>query len=389
MNTNTPLPYRLRIPGPIAVPKRIQQAIANQVLNHRGHEFIAIVQATAALAQPVFGTKNQIMFFASSGTGVMEAAMINALGTGDRALIIAGGQFGERFVEIAKAHNIEADVIKVPWGEAVSMEEVETRLQQGDFQAVVAVHNESSTGTVGDIEALGRIVAKTNAILIVDSVSGLGAVKMRQDEWGVDILVSASQKALMCPPGLGLMSVSAKGWQHIEKENGKSRYYWDLRKARESANKDQTAFTPPVTLMSGLREALTMINAEGMENIYRRQKRVADGLRAGGKALGMPVFTTSPLVSDAVTVFTMPDGLDGNAVVRHMHDEFNTVIAGARNWLAGKVIRIGTMGQLTDKDILTDLEYLEATLKHLNFPVKEGAARRAALEVFGQKADQT
>lgn len=383
--TNSPsLPYRLRLPGPTAVPQRIQQKIGGQVLNHRGVEFKEIVKSVTALIQPVIGTKNDVMFFASSGSGVMEASLINALGKGDRALIVTSGQFGERFVAIAKAHGIETDVVEAPWGEIVSPDAVREKLEQNEYQAVVTVHNESSTGSVTDLADLGKIVRETDAILIVDSISGLGAVEMRTDDWGVDILVSASQKALMCPPGLGLVSVSDKAWKFIDRSNGKQRFYWDFRKAREAAAGNMTAFTTPVTLMAGLNEALTMIHEEGLKKVLKRHQKLADGMRAGGAALGLPLFTQSALVSNSVSVFSMPEGLDGNAVVKHMHDTFNTVIAGACNWLAGKVIRIGTMGDLSEADILTDLEQLEATFNALEFPVEKGAGTTAAQKSFDQ-----
>lgn len=329
-----------------------------------------IVNSAVSLARPIVGTENDVMFFASSGTGMMEAALANALGEGERALILSYGAFGERFVLIAKALGIEAVELKAPWGETIACEVIEKKLREKTFQAVVVVHNESSTGAVTDLEALGRVVGNTDAILIVDSVSGLGGVEMRQDDWGVDILISASQKALMCPPGLGLASVSAKGWDRIERENGKKRFYWDLREARESAAKGQTAFTTPVTLVSGLKEALTMIHEEGLDNVLRRHQRLAEALRAGGTALGLSVFTRSTTISNTVVVFSMPEGVDGNAVVSHMYDQHNTVIAGARNWLSGKVIRIGTMGFISEKDISTDLEHLESALKHVRRPAE-------------------
>ena len=386
MTKRNSLPYRLRLPGPTAVPQRVQKAIAGQVLNHRGPEFKDILNRTASLAQPIMGTENDVMFFASSGTGMMEASLANALGKGDRALILSNGQFGERFLSITKALGIEALAIEAPWGETVPAEVVGEKLRENDYQAVVVVHNESSTGAVTDLEALGKVVGETDAILIVDSVSGLGGMEMRQDDWGVDILVSASQKALMCPPGLGLVSVSAKGWERIEKDNAKPRFYWDFRKARLSAAKGQTTHTTPVTLMAGLREALTMIHEEGLENVLRRHQRLADAFRAGGMALGLTIFTRSAIKSNTVTVFSMPEGLDGNAVVKHMYERHNTVIAGARNWLSGKVIRIGTMGQLSETDILTDHEYLEATFNHLKWPVKSGQGTGAAEKVLKREA---
>ena len=380
--SNTKYPYRLRLPGPTAVPERVQKAIARQALNHRGPEFKDIIKQATLLIKPILGSKNEVLFFSCSGTGVMEASLINSIGQGDRALIVSNGQWGERFFSIANALGIDAEKIETPWGETVSVEALKEKLATGDFQAVVVIHNESATGAVNDLEALGRVVAETDAILIVDSVSGLGGIEMRQDDWGVDILVAASQKALMCPPGLGIVSVSQKGWAYIEKENNKPRFYWDFRKARENAIKNQTPFTTPVTLMVGLLEALTMIDEEGISNVLRRHQRLADAFRVGGEALGLDIFTRSEIKSNTVTVFSMPDELDGNAVVKHMYERYNTVIAGARNWLAGKVIRIGTMGQLSELDILTDLEFLEATFNHLNWPVEKGQGTSAAKEVL-------
>ena len=382
MKDHNSLPYRLRLPGPTAVPDRVQKAIVREVFNHRGPEFKDIVKKTVSLAQSVIGTENDVMFFASSGTGTMEASIANALGKGDRLLVVSNGQFGERFVSIANALGIAVEAIEAPWGETVPSDVIRKKLQTGDFQAVAVIHNESSTGTVTDLEALGKVVSETDAILIVDSVSGLGGIEMRQDDWGVDILVSASQKALMCPPGLGLVSVSDKGWNRVEKDNGKHLFYWDFRKARESAAKNQTTFTTPVTLMAGLHEALTMIHEEGLENVIGRHQKLGNALRAGGVALGLTDFTRSDTKSNTVTVFSMPEGLDGNAVVKRMYEQHNTVIAGARNWLAGKVIRFGTMGQLSETDILTDLEYLEATFSHLNWPVETGQGTQAAKEAM-------
>jgi aspartate aminotransferase-like enzyme len=214
----------------------------------------------AKLAQPILGTANQVMFFGSSGTGVMEASLANVLGAGDRALVVSNGQFGERFLTIAENLGLATDAIEAPWGQTVSAEAVAQRLERADYRAVVAVHNESSTGAVTDLAALGAVVRQTPALLVVDSVSGLGGIEMRQDEWGVDVVVSASQKALMCPPGLGLASVSDKAWKAIEDDGGRARFYWDFRRARAAAAKGGTAFTTPVSLVAALREALRMIH---------------------------------------------------------------------------------------------------------------------------------
>ncbi|MEE8502451.1 MAG: alanine--glyoxylate aminotransferase family protein, partial [Kiloniellales bacterium] len=340
-------PYRLRLPGPTAVPERVRAALAGPVLNHRGPEFREVMIEAAKLAQPILGTTNQVMFFGASGTGVMEASLANVLGEGDKALVVCNGQFGERFLSIAENLGLAADAIEAPWGQTVSAEAVAQRLEGADYRAVVAVHNESSTGAVTDLAALGAVVRQTPAILVVDSVSGLGGIEMRQDEWGVDVVVSASQKALMCPPGLGLASVSDKAWEAIEGDGGRARFYWDFRRARAAAAKGGTAFTTPVSLVAALREALRMIHEEGLPEALRRHRRLGRALRAGGAGLGLPLFTQAPVVSDTVTVFALPDGRDGSAVVRHLHERYGTVIAGARNRLRGKVLRIGTMGSCT------------------------------------------
>ena len=383
MSTNT-MPYRLRLPGPTTVPERVRLALATPVVNHRGPEFAAILAETSALLQQVLGTKNDILLFACSGTGMMEASLANVLAPGDKLLVVANGQFAERFVTIARALGHEADTIDVPWGEAVCRDALATRLAGGDYRAVVAVHNESSTGTVANLAEIGAVVRKTPALLVVDSVSGLAGIEMKQDAWGVDVLIGASQKALMCPPGVGLASVSAKAWKVVDQDAGRPRFYWDFRKARDAAAQGQSAFTPAVSLVAGLREALRMIFEEGLPEVLARHRRLADGLRAGGKALGLTLFPRSPLVSDTVTVFDVPDGVEGSAIVRHLYERYGTVIAGARNRLAGKVIRFGTMGYLSEADIVTDLLHLERTLEDLGLSVERGAGMAAAVERFSR-----
>ncbi|HJO74108.1 MAG TPA: alanine--glyoxylate aminotransferase family protein [Rhodospirillales bacterium] len=374
--------YRLRLPGPTAVPECVRMAMTAPMVSHRGPEFKEILIEAATHAQPVFGTSNDVLFFASSGTGVMEASLANILGEGDKALVVSNGQFGERFMLIAESLGLQAEAIEAPWGETVSPEAVARRLKENDYQAVVAVHNESSTGAVADLEALGAVVAATPAVLVVDSVSGLGGIEMHQDDWGIDVVASASQKALMCPPGLGLVSVSDKAWKVIENGRRRSGFYWDFLKARDAAAKGQTAFTSPMPLILALREALRMIDEEGLPHVLARHRRLAAAMRAGGQALGFSIFTKAPLISDTVTVFMLPDGLDGAAVVRHMYERYGTVIGGSRTKLQGRVIRIGTMGSCNEEDIRTDLEHLERTLSDLGWPVERGtgvAAVNAAL----------
>ena len=376
-------PYRLRLPGPTPVPERIYKAMTQQIVAHRGAEFHEVMKEAASGAQTLFGTRNQPMFFTSSGTGVMEAALANVLGEDDKALILNNGQFGERFAQIAKSLGRQADQLTAPWGEAVSIDAIAAQLEKDKYRAVVAVHNESSTGAVADLKAIGKVVRDSSALLIVDSVSGLGGMELRQDEWGVDVIVSGSQKALMCPPGAGLASVSDKAWSAMEDGRAKPGFYWDFKKARMAAEKNETPYTSPISLIFGMREAMRMIDEEGWENVLARHARLANELQTGGGALGLPVFTKSPLVSSTVVVFAVPEGRDGGEVVRHMKQHYGTVIAGIRNEkMKGKLIRIGTMGACTAEDIRQDLEYLKLSLETLGWPLQPGADAESAGEAL-------
>jgi aspartate aminotransferase-like enzyme len=373
-------PYRLRLPGPAAVPERVREALARPVFSHRGPEFRAVLARMESLLQPILGTRNRVLFCASSGTGMMEAALVNVLAPGERVLVVVQGQFGDRFAAIGRALGACVDTLEVPWGLAPDAAEIERRLDAAEYRAVVLVHNESSTGVVSDPAAIGSVLRNHGALLVVDSVSGLGGIEMRQDEWGVDIVVSASQKALMCPPGLGIASVSPKAWEIVNRPDRMGRFYFDFRKAAASIEKSETPFTTPVAQVAGLCEALAMIHEEGLPQVLARHKRLADALRAGAAAIGLTSFPRAEMVSNTVVCLNVPDGLKGGDIVRRLYERHRTVIAGSRNKLEGTVIRIGTMGYFDAEDILTDLDHLESVLPELGFPVVSGAGVAAAKE---------
>ncbi len=378
-----PSDYRLRIPGPTTVPERVRQAMALPVLSHRGSEFHRILGDVTQMLRSIIGTQDDIFFLGASGTGGMEAALANILSPGDAVLVVVCGQFGERFVNIAQGMGVAVDQAIVPWGDAPDAAFVAERLKARNYRAVVCVHNESSTGVVTDIAAIGKLLSGTDTLLIVDSVSGLGGIDVRMDDWGVDILVAASQKALMCPPGLVAMAVSRKAMTVIENASAVPRLYFDLRRAKAAAKNNETAFTPPISLVVALREALTMIHEEGLAAVLLRHRRLSEALQAGCVALGLPMLPLAHARSATVTVARVPESLEGSAIVRHMYTRYHTVIAGQRTKLQNRVIRFGTMGCIGPNDILTDLQQLEQTLRDFGQAAPVGAGVNAASAVMG------
>ena len=374
--------YRLRLPGPIAVPERVRQAIARPVLNHRGPEFRAIWTRTIAKLQPVMGTTQPVHILACSGTGVMDAALLNIVAPGERLLIVNNGQWGERFATIAKALGVAADTIDVPWGETVDPGQIEAKLKAHDYLALIVVHNESSTGVIGDLKTAGQLVRNRRALLVTDSVSGIAGMDFQMDAWGVDIVVSGSQKALMCPPGLGFLAASEKARAIIKRDSGMPRFYFDLRKAQESFEKGESTFTPAVSLVQGLDASLDMIGEEGLANVLARHARLSRGFKAGAAALGLRNFAAAEQQSNTVACCHVPENVDGSALIRRLYEKHRTVIAGARNRLQGKIIRVGTMGAITEADILTDLMHLEDVLAEMGHKLTKGAAVAAAAKAF-------
>ena len=358
--------YRLRLPGPTTVPERIRLATAAPIHNHRGAEFKTMLAEVQAGLRAVHGTAQDVFLFAGSGTAAMEASLANALAPGDAVLVAVAGQFSERFAAIAAALGAKVDALECEWGQGIDVQQLAERLRRADYRALVVVHNESSTGVQEDLAAIGALVRERPTLLVIDSVSGLAGTEVNMDAWGADIVVSASQKCLMCPPGLGFAAVSAKAWEVVTREDRGPRFFSDFRRAKAAWEKGETPFTPPVSLVYGLREALRMIGEEGFANVLARHRRLSLALRAGCQRLGLEPFNRAAVASNTVVALKVPQGLEGGAIVAHLRERYRTVIAGARNArLQNKVIRIGTMGAVSDADIETDLAHLEATLKDL------------------------
>jgi len=253
-------PYRLRLPGPTAVPERVRAAMSRPMLAHRGAEFTEILRSSEEMLRPIVGTTGHVFFFAATGTGMMEAALVNVTRPGERVLVVIHGQFGERFASIAEAMGAQVDRLETEWGFAPDLSALEARLHQHEYRAVVVVHNESSTGVAAPLRNIGALLRDRGELLVVDSVSALGGMEMRMEEWDVDVLASASQKCFMCPPGLGIAAISAKAWDVVRRPDRMPRYFWDFRRAMESADKIETPFTTPVSAVAGLHAALEMIH---------------------------------------------------------------------------------------------------------------------------------
>ncbi len=372
---------RLMTPGPVPVPSDALLAMARPMIHHRTEEFGKILTEVTDALKYVFQTENDLLIFTASSTGAMEGAVVNLLSPGDRALVIASGKFGERWAELCQAYGVKVDCLDVEWGMPVDLNSIAEKLESNpDIKCVYATLCETSTGTVHDIEGLGRIVKKAkNTLLVVDAVSGLGAVDIQADNWHIDVVVSGSQKGLMTPPGLGFISISEQAWATVE-EARLPRYYFDLKKAKESLAKKQTPFTCSVSLILALRESLAQIRSEGLANTLARHARLAEATRAGVKALGLELFAAAP--ANAVTAVKMPEGVDGKDLIKLINDKYGITFAGGHSRLTGKIIRIAHLGYCDNMDIIAAMSALEMALPELGYSVASGAGVRAAEEVL-------
>ncbi|MCX5709547.1 MAG: alanine--glyoxylate aminotransferase family protein [Candidatus Omnitrophica bacterium] len=371
----------LLTPGPTPLPPQVLEAMARPIIHHRTPQFQAVIKEASDGLKYVYQTANDVFMLASSGTGAMEAAVINLLSPGDTALTVQAGKFGERWTELCKAFGITAEVIDVEWGKAVEPQEIAKRLKANPkIKAVFTTLCETSTGAATDIAAIGKIAKETPAVLVVDAISGLGAIDLKSDEWSCDVVVSGSQKGLMLPPGLGFISASPKAMKLVEASKS-PRYYFDLRKAKKALDKTDTAFTPAITLIIPLVEVLKMIKEEGLANIFARHKKMADATKAAMKGLGLELFApTAP--SDVVTAVKVPAGIDGEKLVKTMRDTYGVTIAGGQAELKGKIFRFAHMGFIEEFDIITGVSCLEKVLTQMGYKFSLGAGVKAAEEVF-------
>ena len=370
----------LLTPGPTQIPPEVLSTQARPIIHHRTKEYMEPFDKVNEDLKYLFQTKNIVLTFAASGTGAMESAVVNVLSPGERAIFVKGGKFGERWGEICGAYGVEVIPIDVEWGDVVDPKLIEKHLQKDSgIKAVYTTLCETSTGVLTDIASIWKIVSKTSALLVVDAISALGACEIRTDEWNIDLCVSGSQKGAMLPPGLAFVSVSEKAWKATETSK-LPRYYWNFQKARKMLGKSQTPFTPAVSLIVGLSEALRLIKEEGMDEILKRHERLAGAARAAVKALGLKIYSKVP--ANAVTAIEMPEGVDAEKVRGIMDKKFGIKVAGGQEELKGKIIRIAHLGYVETFDILASISALEMSLFNAGYKVDLGKGVRAAQEIL-------
>jgi serine---pyruvate transaminase len=372
----------LLTPGPTPLPPEICESLSRPIIHHRTPQFQAILKEAHDGLKYVFQTTNEVFILASSGTGGLEAAMINFLSPGDTVVTVDAGKFGERWAEIGKAYGINCEVIKVEWGKTVNPKDIEAKLKagKGKIKAVYTTLCETSTGVAADIKAIGEVVKATEAILIVDAVSGLGAIDLQTDAWNCDVVVSGSQKGLMLPPGLGFISVSPKAWKLAE--NSKCpKYYFDLKAAKKAYASTDTPWTPAIGLVIALNEAIKLMKAEGLEKIFSWHNKMAEAVRTGVIALGLELFAPDAY-SDVVTAVKVPAGVDGEKLVKTMRDSYGVTIAGGQSEMKGKIFRFAHMGYIGEFDIISGVSCLEKVLAQMGYKFELGAGVAAAEKVF-------
>ncbi|MBI3030668.1 MAG: alanine--glyoxylate aminotransferase family protein [Candidatus Rokubacteria bacterium] len=376
--------YYLMAPGPTPVPDQVLLAMARPIIHHRTPEYEALFAQVREGLKWLVQTTQETIILAASGTGAMEAAVANTLSPGDKALVVRAGKFGERWGEICKAYGVEVVALEAPFGHTVPPDRLADALKKTPgIRAVLCQHSETSTGVLHDVRGYAGMTRRSDAILVVDTVSSLGVADLPMDAWGVDVVVAGSQKGLMLPPGLALCTLSERAWDRA-KQAKLPRYYFDLLEERKVVLKNQAHFTPAVAIVIGLREVLALLKAEGLANIFRRHDRLARATRAGAEALGLELFAKAT-PSPAITSVVAPKGIDSEKVLAAYAKSHNITIAGGQGEMKGKIFRLGHMGYVGDFDVVVALAALEQVLAELGYPVDWGAAVGAAQKVLAER----
>jgi aspartate aminotransferase-like enzyme len=377
----------LLLPGPVPVAQPVLEAMARPMINHRGAAAAKILERVANALKPVFGTKGDVLFLGSSGTGGLETAVANLFGPGDVLLSCSVGVFGKRFATIAQTYGCTVEMLETAPGSAVDPAALQARLEADRdkrIKGILLTHNETSTGVQNDMEALAPIVRAHGALALVDSVSGLGASPMKMDEWGYDVVVTASQKAFAAPPGVAMIAVSERAWKKLE-ANPTPRFYFDLRRARQFAQDGQTPWTPPISILFALDVAMQLYHEVGIEAQFARHALYARAVRAAFEALGFTIFSKPGAHSDTVVAAYPPEGVAAKELLERLRERYGVVLSGGQGDFAGKIVRFGTMGDVNEADLLGAIGALELALADLGAPANPGAGTAAAVETLGAR----
>ncbi|MBM4333136.1 MAG: alanine--glyoxylate aminotransferase family protein [Deltaproteobacteria bacterium] len=375
----------LLAPGPTPVPPEVLQRMAEPIIHHRAPAYEKVLEEVREGLKYLFQTKNEVLIFSSSGTGAMEGAVTNTLCAGDKALVVEGGKFGERWANICKAYGVKAEILSVEWGQGIDPALIAKALQADpSIKAVFTQATETSTGVLFPIREIAAIVSGyPGTIMVVDAISHLGAVELPMDEWKLDVVVAGSQKALMLPPGLAFAALSDKAWEFVGKST-LPRFYFDFKKELKNLTQNQSAYTPAVSLVMGLAESLKKIRKEGLENVFARHAKLARATREAMLALGLTLYAPQAY-SNAVTAAVAPPGVDAQKVVKILRDKHNLTIAGGQDQAKGKIFRIAHLGYVDKFDVIMGVAAVEMTLKELGYDVEMGKGVRAAMGVLTEK----
>ncbi len=369
-------------PGPTPVPPEVLAATAEPIVHHRGPDFRVVYERTLARLKDVFRTRHEVLLFTSSGTGTMESAVANLCDPGDPVTVVSAGSFGERWTAIARQYGCAVDVLAYEWGDTPSADDLASSLEQRPAKVVLLTQSETSTGVVADIRALTAVAKDAGALVVVDAISSLGAVPLETDEWGVDVVVSGSQKALMCPPGLAFVSVSDEAWA---RRGSAPRFYFDWERTRKAQAAVDAAFTPAVSLVRGLDVALTLLLERGLETAFEHHVRLGRAAREGVKAMGLELFSPDDDSAAVVTAVRVPEGVDGSELLLQLRDGHGITLAPGQGDLKGRIFRIGHIGWFDVFDITTALAGVELVLAEAGAPIERGLAVTRALEAYEQR----
>ncbi len=377
----------LMTPGPTMVPPSVLKVMSAQIIHHRTAAFVAEYEQLEENLKELFDTKNMVLMFASSGTGAMESAIVNMFSPGDKVLAVSIGSFGDRFAEISSVYGLDVVKLAFEWGEAADVNKIKEILDADttkEIKAVIMTHNETSTGVTNDIEAVGKLTKDTDRLFIVDAISSMGGIQIKTDEWGIDVVVTGSQKGLMCPPGLAYASVSDKAWEACEKST-LPKFYFDYKKYRKGflGQGENPPFTPPVSLMLGQAEALKLMKDEGFENVFARHASLALAAQAGVAALGLELLCAQVNSSNIITPVKAPEGIEIGKVIKTMNEKYDVIVAGGQKHLKGKIFRIGHCGYADRFDLARGFMALELSLRENGYPVELGSSLAALQKSLG------